>query len=74
MVFTFTAQITGGELTTGDEAAAFEYFSPGNEPDNTLPKHIDRATDAVSMPGDTQFKIQDEPSFTEILGINPSKG
>ncbi len=74
MVFTFTARIVGGKLTTGDEAAAFAYFSPGNEPDNTLPKHIDRVTDAVSLQGATQFRIQDGPSGLEVLGINHAAG
>jgi 8-oxo-dGTP diphosphatase len=74
MVFAFTARIIGGNLTTGDEAAEFAYISPGNEPDNTLPKHVERVADAVSMPGVTQFRIQDGPSGLEVLGDNHTAG
>ena len=74
MVFTFTARIIGGKLTTGDEAAEFAYISPGNEPDNTLPKHIERVADAVSIPDVTQFRIQDGPSGLEVLGVDHPAG
>jgi 8-oxo-dGTP pyrophosphatase MutT (NUDIX family) len=74
MVFSFTARVISGVLTTGDEAAAFAYFSPGNELENTLPKHIERVANAVASPDATQFRIQDGPSGPETLGISHSPG
>jgi 8-oxo-dGTP diphosphatase len=72
MIFTFSARIISGGLTTGDEAAAFSYFTPGREPDNSLPKHIERVADAISSPGETFFKIQDSPHGLEVLGLSQS--
>ncbi len=69
MIFAFTADITSGVLTTGTEAIAFDYFRPGKEPDNTLPKHVERVADATAMSGTTVFKIQAGPSGVEALGL-----
>ena len=58
LVFTFTAEITGGRLTPNAEAADFAYFASGTEPANSLPKHVERVADAVSPQGRTIFRVQ----------------
>jgi ADP-ribose pyrophosphatase YjhB (NUDIX family) len=59
MVFTFTGTVNGGSLTRNEEAADFGYFAPGEEPENSLPKHIERVADAVDVGRDkTVFKVQ----------------
>jgi 8-oxo-dGTP diphosphatase len=69
MIFTFSARSSSGELTLGTESAVFSYFAPGNEPSNSLPKHVERVADAGSADGVTHFKIQDGPSGLTILGL-----
>jgi ADP-ribose pyrophosphatase YjhB (NUDIX family) len=69
MIFAFTAAITGGVLTTGTESAGFDYFRPGKEPVNTLPKHVERVADATAMSGTTVFKVQDGPAGLEAIGL-----
>jgi 8-oxo-dGTP diphosphatase len=71
MVFTFTARVAGGELITGSEAAEFAYFSPGAEPENTLPRHVERVADAVSFQDIPYYRIQDQPPGLELLGAKP---
>lgn len=58
IIFTFTAVITGGELTTGSEAAAFAWFLPGEEPVNSLPLHKERVLDACYSSVETVFRWQ----------------
>ena len=59
MIFAFTGTILGGRLTRNEEAADFAYFAPGAEPENSLPKHIERVADAVNLGRDkTVFKVQ----------------
>lgn len=48
IVFTFTAQVTAGQLQTGPEAADFAYWLPGREAPNSLPRHIERVQDALA--------------------------
>ncbi|MCA9936689.1 MAG: NUDIX domain-containing protein, partial [Anaerolineales bacterium] len=63
LTFTFTADITGGSLTPGPEAAEFAYFTPGEEPPNSVQQHIERVQDAIA-PGDvTRFKKQPGPEL-----------
>jgi hypothetical protein len=46
-------------LTKNEEAADFGYFAPGEEPENSLPKHLERVADAVDPGRDkTVFKVQ----------------
>lgn len=59
MVFTFSAEVTGGQLTTGPEAADFAYFPAGGEPANVLPRHVVRTADAVAGHGVTQFRQEE---------------
>jgi ADP-ribose pyrophosphatase YjhB (NUDIX family) len=64
MVFTFTGTIKGGKLTKNEEAADFGYFLPGEEPENTLAKHIERVADAVDpMRNRTVFREQLSPGI-----------
>lgn len=58
VIFTFTATITGGTLTTGPEAASFAYVTPGQEPQNSFSKHVVRVADAVNGDGITLFREQ----------------
>jgi ADP-ribose pyrophosphatase YjhB (NUDIX family) len=69
MVFCFTAEVVGGALTTGPEAAAFATFAPGEEPANTLPKHLPRVMDAVAQQDTPFFRVQDGPPGLEVLGF-----
>lgn len=63
MVFVFTATVQSGTLTTGAEAAAFQYIEPGQEPSNSVAQHVERVADAVSEVEITQFKHQDGPEL-----------
>jgi 8-oxo-dGTP pyrophosphatase MutT (NUDIX family) len=66
MVFTFTGTVHGGSLTKNEEAADFGYFAPGEEPENSLPKHLERVADAVDPGRDkTVFKVQG-------MGVSPN--
>lgn len=56
VIFIFTAQVTAGQLQTGPEAADFAYWLPGREAPNTLPRHIERVSDAVSNHPTTLFR------------------
>ncbi len=70
MIFTFTASVNGGQLTKNEEAADFAYFASGEEPENSLPKHIERVADAVHPGRDkTVFKVQEKPGTSEQLAV-----
>lgn len=59
MVFAFTGTVTGGQLTKNEEAASFDYFLPGEEPENSFHWHLERVADAVdSNRSNTVFKVQ----------------
>ncbi len=58
VIFTFTAVIESGQLTTGPESGAFAYFAPGKEPENVLLQHIERAADACRPRDRTIFRFQ----------------
>ncbi|MFN2190180.1 MAG: NUDIX domain-containing protein [Candidatus Promineifilaceae bacterium] len=67
MLFTFKANVLGGSLTTSSESKAFDYFFSGKEPENSLPKQVERVADAVSFSGEIQIRIQSGPSGLTIL-------
>ncbi len=69
MIFTFRAEINGGELTKGAESADFAYFATGSEPNNTLPKHVERVSDAKLSREGPQFGIQEGPPGLMLLGL-----
>lgn len=59
MIFAFTGTAFGGKLTRNEEAADFAYFAPGSEPENSLPKLIERVADAVDVRRNkTVFRVQ----------------
>jgi 8-oxo-dGTP diphosphatase len=62
IVFVFTARMARGALAPNEEAQAFGYFAPGEEPPNSLPKHVARVADAVGPDEITLFRRQDEPA------------
>ena len=66
MVIVFTAEITGGQLTTGPEAAEFAYFLPGQEPANSLPQHAQRVADALSAHEGTMFRRQSGKTAAQV--------
>ncbi len=66
MILTFTGEVTGGTLTPNPEAAEFGWFTPGAEPPNTVPQHIERVADAVSEHSHTLFRIQSKQSVSEF--------
>ncbi len=68
IIFTFTAVITAGQLTTGPEAAAFAWFLPSEEPTNSLPLHKERVLDACRTLSGTIFRQQDGRIPDEIKG------
>ncbi|NKB68516.1 MAG: NUDIX domain-containing protein [Candidatus Latescibacteria bacterium] len=45
LVFTFLCRVTGGHLTTTDEACEVGYFGRDYIPANTLAKHLERIAD-----------------------------
>lgn len=58
VIFTFTAVVERGQLTTGPESAAFAAFAPGDEPANALAKHVARVADACRPRLTTHFRFQ----------------
>ncbi|MFW6063220.1 MAG: NUDIX hydrolase [Chloroflexota bacterium] len=69
VVFTFLAEHSGGELRRNAEAAEFAYFAPGEEPENSLPKHVERVADAAGVVDTTVFREQAGPPGLEVLGL-----
>lgn len=69
VIFTFAAQAAGGSLRSNREAAEFAYFAPGDEPPNSLPKHVQRVEDADGPQMTTIFRRQKGPSGLELLGL-----
>lgn len=69
VIFTFKAEVVAGSLRSNREAADFAYFAPGEEPSNTLPKHVQRVEDADSPQMTTIFRRQEGPSDLELLGL-----
>ncbi|MDX1615050.1 MAG: NUDIX domain-containing protein [Candidatus Promineifilaceae bacterium] len=58
LILTFTAAVSGGQLRIGPEAAAFDYFKPGEEPANSLAKQVVRAADAFNRRGTVIYRRQ----------------
>lgn len=57
LIVAFLAEQRDGSLTTGPEAAAFDWFAPGSEPQNAMRAHLDRARDALGE-SETVFRMQ----------------
>lgn len=58
ILFVFTAVVTGGMLATGAESAEFGYFTPGTEPENSVPQHKERMADGLNFVDQIQFRWQ----------------
>lgn len=70
VVFAFTCNVTGGQLTETDESDACRYFALDDIPLNTNPKQIERIYDAID-PGDQPlFKLQEGPASREWLPVH----
>ncbi len=68
VIFTFTAVIESGELTTGPEAAAFDYFIPTQEPENVVTQHVERTVDATNPNRNkTIFKFQSSQTIVRQM-------
>lgn len=65
VIFVFEATTSGGTLQTGPESAAFAHFTPGQEPPNSIPQHIERVADTVDDPHQTTFRFQSSLVKTE---------
>lgn len=66
LVFTFTAEVIGGNLVETVEADEARYFDPRELPVNIIPKHIQRIHDALEHQ-ETVFRTQTGPSGCEWL-------
>jgi ADP-ribose pyrophosphatase YjhB (NUDIX family) len=69
VVFTFTCDITGGQLTETDESDACRYFAPDDIPLNTNPKQVERIYDAIESSNQPVFKLQEGPASREWLPV-----
>lgn len=58
LVFTFGAVPESGTLQPTSEASEIAYYAPGQEPENALPKHVERVADAYDAVGPTIFRHQ----------------
>lgn len=73
VVFNFLGQIKGGRLTENREAVEFASFAPGDEPSNSLPKHVERVADAAGPQKTTLFRMQSGPPGLQQLGIETDR-
>lgn len=67
ILFAFQATAGGGALRTNEEAAEFAYFAPGDEPPNSVAKHVERVSDAFGPQQTTLFRMQQGPSAVQQL-------
>ena len=67
IVLSFACQITGGEITTTDEADKIEYFEVGQIPKNTSPKQVERIKEYFSDKSKTRFRVQTGPSSIDLI-------
>ncbi len=69
VVFAFTCDVIGGQLTETDESNACQYFAPDDIPLNTNPKQVERVYDALTPAGQPVFKLQEGPVTREWLSV-----
>jgi len=67
VVFSFTCNVIGGQLTETDESDACQYFALNDIPLNTNPKQIERVYDAATQANQPVFKLQEGPASREWL-------
>ena len=69
LVFAFTGEVIGGNLTTTDEADNHAYFAIDAIPINTSPRQVERIRDALHVEGAPYFRQQNAPSTIEWRNI-----
>ena len=62
LVFAFLANVSGGQLTTTDEADQLMYFAVDEIPSNTSPRQVERIHDALQPQSFPYFRQQTAPS------------
>lgn len=67
LVFSFTCLVTGGHLTTTDEADECRFFTVEEIPANTSPKQVERIHDTMRSGDQPVFRRQTAPSTREML-------
>ncbi|MFA6391252.1 MAG: NUDIX hydrolase [Patescibacteria group bacterium] len=67
IVFSFTCEITCGEITLTDEADEIKYFGLEQFPKNTSPKQVERIRDYFADQSKTHYKIQTGPSSADLV-------
>lgn len=67
IVFSFICKITGGKISTSNEADLIEYFSFEELPKNMSLKQKERIKDALAKNYKTLLKIQTGPSSIELI-------
>ncbi|KKQ55799.1 MAG: NUDIX hydrolase [Parcubacteria group bacterium GW2011_GWA2_38_13] len=67
IVFSFVCKITGGKISTSDEADLIKYFSFEELPKNMSLKQKERIKDALLEKEETILKIQVEPSSIDLI-------
>ncbi len=61
LVLTFRCRVVGGRLRPTEEASRCAYFPPDALPANTLPKHVERIRDALSVHPKPLYRRQETP-------------
>ena len=71
VIFTYTAVIQSGTLTTGPESAGFAFFAPGGEPENVVQQHVERTADACYPRDRTHFRFQNSKTAVSEKTVQP---
>ncbi len=67
IVFSFACKITGGKISTSNEADLVKYFPVGEIPKNISPKQVERIKDALAEENKTFLKVQVGPSSIDLV-------
>jgi len=67
LVFSFLCEVSGGEIALNSEADRIEYFAIDELPPNTVPKQVERITDALSNSSEVIFKTQSGKSSIDLI-------
>jgi len=67
LVFAYLCRVTGGQLSSTDEADACTYFGLDEIPPNTSPKQVERIHDAQRGDDRPAYRIQTGPSSRQHL-------
>jgi 8-oxo-dGTP diphosphatase len=66
IIFSFVCRVTGGTLSTSDEADDVRYFAPDAFPPNTFPEHVSRICDALRDDPATMLRVPTGPSSSVL--------